>query len=242
MKMTREILACCALSLVACGGLLAPEAADGADGGGAIAAPCLTTTCSPSLPGPTPDASFALPPPDDAGAPEDGTAARDARTPDAGSPADGNGEDTGILAACAGQANVLHFEVIGAGSPLPTESETYESVSGNGGPSSAGTIFASVTNATNNNDSIYVRMPTGYQLGTYAGDHLGSIVLQFLIDGILCSPASGTIDIADMDVTDASDHLGLLVMSFDLASSNCVSGSTHTVSQQELRGCVHYSE
>ena len=236
---------------VACGGRLAAGEDAAGDGGTTQAPSCGAGPCLPLV---APDASLAMPtdastspPPVDASV-SDASGDCDATIEDARAPGADAGEDAGLLAPCTGVGNVLHFEVLGTQGPLPVESETYTSVIGFGGPggpigqtnSLAVRVMANVP-ASTDTDSFYLSMPYGTPLGTVSCAAPGPVRVEIVINGYTCVPDSGTVQILDLQVPDAGEQLGSLLVWFDLLSSECTEFG-QVASQQEVRGCASYGE
>jgi hypothetical protein len=235
-----------ALAAVACGGKLASgEAAP--DGAGTSPAPrCGVEPCEPDASSPAPPDASMSPPLVDASIPADVSDGSDGPIEDTSSPGADAGEESSILAPCVGVGNVLHFEVLGTEGPLPVESKTYTSAIGFGGPGGpigqANSLFVRVmANDPDGTDSFYLSMPYGTPLGTLSCADPGPVRVEVVINDYTCVPDSGTVEILDLQVPDAGEQLGSLLVWFDLLSSECTE-SGQVASQQEVRGCASYGE
>ena len=237
-KMSAALCALGALAAVACGGRVASGPSCGVE-------PCGPSTATDASPPAAADASTS-PPSVNASIPSDASGGSDAPTEDTAAPGVNAGEDSGLLAPCTGVGNVFHFEVLGTEGPLPVESETYSSVSGSGGPGGpigqTNSLFARVSaDDPSGINSFYLSMPYGSPLGTLSCADPGPVLVEVVINGYTCVPDSGTVQILDLQVPDAGEQLGSLLVWFDLLSSECTEFGP-MASRQEVRGCASYGE
>jgi hypothetical protein len=234
----------CVLHALACGGRVAPDPDEARADAGTTSRPpsCDGGACGASQSPGSVDASTRPSP--------DATVENDATTADA-SDAEEDAALSALLAPCIDAGNVVHFEVLGADSPLPLGPETFLSVEGFGGPGgpigSTNSLFVrlesvTVTGGIPNNNGLYMSMPFGSPLGSLSCNDLGPVVVEFLLDGYTCEPQSGTVDIFDLQLSDdAGDTLHSLLVAFDTFSNNCT-GPAQVTSGQELRGCASFGE